>query len=89
MCQFYVSFEMEYLEVYTPNQREKDDPMLFAKNVRQVMANKLGRGFACLTDKSFFKLFQTISKAYRPVIGHVNLDSYLKYSINLKCQLNC
>ena len=54
MCQFYVSVEMEYLEVYTPNQREKDDPMLFAKNVRQVMANKLGTGFACLTDDTMF-----------------------------------
>ena len=45
MCQFYVSVEMEYLDIYTPNQREKDDPMLFAKNVRQVMAQKLGKGF--------------------------------------------
>ena len=56
MCQFYVSVEMEYLEVYTPNQREKDDPMLFAKNVRQVMANKLGTGFAYLTDEFIFQI---------------------------------
>ncbi|KAL3285237.1 hypothetical protein HHI36_019348 [Cryptolaemus montrouzieri] len=34
--------EIEFLPVYTPNEEEKNDPKLFANNVRKVMAKALG-----------------------------------------------
>ncbi|VUZ43024.1 unnamed protein product [Hymenolepis diminuta] len=34
----YTTLEIEFLPVYTPNEAEKDDPQLYAKNVRAVMA---------------------------------------------------
>jgi len=41
MAQFYNRCEIEYLPVYKPNEAEKKDANLFAKNVRKVMANAL------------------------------------------------
>lgn len=40
-CQFYTIVEVEYLDVYFPNEHEKKDPFLFASNVRQVYARHL------------------------------------------------
>nr|CDS25357.1 acetyltransferase [Hymenolepis microstoma] len=34
----YTTLEIEFLPVYIPNEAEKDDPQLYAKNVRAVMA---------------------------------------------------
>jgi len=42
LSQFYVNMTIEYLPPYKPNQEEIDDPILFAGNVRAVMADKLG-----------------------------------------------
>ena len=36
--QWYFYQQVEFLPVYTPNEEEKEDPKLFAANVRQVMA---------------------------------------------------
>merc|ERR1711892_254905 len=36
-----VKFTMEYLPVYTPSKAEKADPMVYANNVRSLMANAL------------------------------------------------
>ncbi|KAK7898640.1 hypothetical protein WMY93_019493 [Mugilogobius chulae] len=41
MCQLHNSFELEYLPVYTPSQEEKENPSLFANNVRKLMAKAL------------------------------------------------
>lgn len=38
LCQFNTSCEIEFLPVYTPNDEEKNNPKLFATNVRNVMA---------------------------------------------------
>ncbi|KAM6949518.1 lysophospholipid acyltransferase LPCAT4 [Aplochiton taeniatus] len=41
-AQFYTNVTVEYLPVYTPNHEEKDDPNLYAENVRKLMAKALG-----------------------------------------------
>ena len=38
LCQFSVKAKLTYLPVYCPSEKEKEDPKLFAKNVRNVMA---------------------------------------------------
>lgn len=50
LCQVHTKVEVEFLPVYTPDEQEKQDPKLFAANVRQVMANALG---IPVTDHSF------------------------------------
>ncbi|XP_076016059.1 lysophosphatidylcholine acyltransferase 1 isoform X1 [Genypterus blacodes] len=42
LCQIHNPMEIEYLPVYTPSEEEKENPALFARNVRQVMAEALG-----------------------------------------------
>ncbi|KAL8087743.1 hypothetical protein AgCh_037776 [Apium graveolens] len=39
-CQFVNHLEVTRLPVYCPSQEEKDDPKLYAENVRKLMANK-------------------------------------------------
>merc|ERR1712218_261534 len=41
LTQFYNSVEVEFLDVYDPSIEEKADPILFANNVRAVMAHEL------------------------------------------------
>ncbi|XP_072303808.1 lysophosphatidylcholine acyltransferase 1 [Eucyclogobius newberryi] len=41
MCQLHNQLEIEYLPVYTPSQEEKENPVLFASNVRKLMAKAL------------------------------------------------
>lgn len=41
LCQFCISMEIEYLPVYVPTDDEKKNTMLFADNVRDVMAQSL------------------------------------------------
>nr|CAD7457707.1 unnamed protein product [Timema tahoe] len=42
LTQVQSSCEIEFLPVYTPNTAEKEDPKLYANNVRQLMAKALG-----------------------------------------------
>ena len=42
MCQWNTKAEIEYLPPYTPSQEEKEDPGLFADNVRNMMSEKMG-----------------------------------------------
>ncbi|XP_059058059.1 lysophosphatidylcholine acyltransferase isoform X1 [Achroia grisella] len=42
LTQVHSSCEIEFLPVYYPNQEEKNDPKLYARNVRDVMAKALG-----------------------------------------------
>lgn len=42
LAQFYVNLSVEFMPLYQPNQQEVKDPKLFANNVRQVMADRLG-----------------------------------------------
>nr|XP_044635447.1 lysophosphatidylcholine acyltransferase 1 isoform X1 [Equus asinus] len=42
LCQFHNQVEIEFLPVYSPSEAEKKDPVLYASNVRRVMAAALG-----------------------------------------------
>ncbi|TKC39050.1 hypothetical protein EI555_017329, partial [Monodon monoceros] len=50
LCQFHNQVEIEFLPVYTPSEEEKQDPTLYASNVRHVMAEALG---VSVTDYTF------------------------------------
>ncbi|XP_072226977.1 lysophosphatidylcholine acyltransferase 1 [Leuresthes tenuis] len=50
LCQPHNSMEIEYLPIYTPSKKEREDPTLFANNVRKLMAKALELP---LTDLSF------------------------------------
>ncbi|XP_077454268.1 lysophosphatidylcholine acyltransferase 1 [Stigmatopora argus] len=50
LCQLHNVFEIEFLPIYTPSEEEKQNPALFAVNVRHVMAKALG---VPITDYSF------------------------------------
>ncbi|XP_061886142.1 lysophosphatidylcholine acyltransferase 1 isoform X1 [Entelurus aequoreus] len=50
LCQPHTCMEVEYLPVYTPSDQEKENPSLFANNVRKIMAKALE---VPLTDLSF------------------------------------
>ncbi|XP_068431888.1 lysophosphatidylcholine acyltransferase 1 [Clinocottus analis] len=41
LCQLHNPMEIEYLPIYTPSPEEKDNPALFASNVRKIMAKAL------------------------------------------------
>ncbi|XP_061738521.1 lysophosphatidylcholine acyltransferase 1 isoform X2 [Nerophis ophidion] len=41
LCQPHTAMEVEYLPVYNPSDQEKENPSLFANNVRKVMAKAL------------------------------------------------
>lgn len=45
LCQFVNYLEATWLPVYYPSQQEKDDPRLYAENVRRLMAREVC--FAC------------------------------------------
>ncbi|XP_044027667.1 lysophosphatidylcholine acyltransferase 1 [Siniperca chuatsi] len=50
LCQPHNPMEIEYLPIYTPSNKEKENPALFANNVRKLMAKALQLP---LTDLSF------------------------------------
>ncbi|XP_061597042.1 lysophosphatidylcholine acyltransferase 1 [Cololabis saira] len=50
LCQLHNSMEIEYLPIYAPSDQEKENPALFASNVRKLMAKALELP---LTDLSF------------------------------------
>ncbi|XP_076334371.1 lysophosphatidylcholine acyltransferase isoform X2 [Tachypleus tridentatus] len=47
LCQFQNYCEIEYLPVYQPNDKEKENPRLYADNVRLVMARALDLPVSC------------------------------------------
>ncbi|XP_031251991.1 lysophospholipid acyltransferase LPEAT1-like [Pistacia vera] len=47
LCQFVNHIEVTRLPVYYPSQQEKDDPKLYAENVRRLMA---GEGNLIMSD---------------------------------------
>jgi len=51
LAQLHTNVQLEYLPPYVPNQQEKDDPKLFASNVRAVMAKHLN---IPVTDCNYF-----------------------------------
>ena len=56
LSQPYTRVTLRYLPAYYPNQDEKEDSRLFAKNVNHYMAKELGIGVSKYTLKEWFKL---------------------------------
>ncbi|KAK5855389.1 hypothetical protein PBY51_005491 [Eleginops maclovinus] len=50
LCQLHNPMDIEYLPIYTPSEEERENPALFASNVRKLMAKALEMP---LTDLSF------------------------------------
>ncbi|XP_007901220.2 lysophosphatidylcholine acyltransferase 1 isoform X1 [Callorhinchus milii] len=50
LCQLHNKVEMEFLPIYTPSEEEKKNPILYANNVRKIMAKALG---VPVTDYTF------------------------------------
>ncbi|XP_041039792.1 lysophosphatidylcholine acyltransferase 1-like isoform X1 [Carcharodon carcharias] len=50
LCQLHNNVEMEFLPIYTPSEEERKNPILYANNVRKVMAKALG---VPVTDYTF------------------------------------
>ncbi|XP_067914779.1 lysophosphatidylcholine acyltransferase 1-like isoform X1 [Heterodontus francisci] len=50
LCQLHNNVEMEFLPIYMPSEEEKKNPILYANNVRKVMAKALG---VPVTDYTF------------------------------------
>lgn len=42
LCKFSIPMEIEYLPVYVPSEEEIANAVLYAENVRRLMARKLG-----------------------------------------------
>ncbi|XP_070412305.1 lysophosphatidylcholine acyltransferase 1 [Nothobranchius furzeri] len=80
LCQLHNSMEIEYLPVYYPSDEEKDNPTLFASNVRKLMAKALGTP---LTDLSFDDREIILSQGPLPII---NSSSLLQFN-QLLCRL--
>lgn len=49
LCQFVNHLEVIRLPVYCPSQQEKDDPKLYANNVRKLMAHEVYYFSTCPT----------------------------------------
>jgi len=58
-CQWSTQVELEFLPPYLPSPEEQEDPVLFAGNVRRVMAQSLG---VALCDLSFEDIKSKYSK---------------------------
>jgi len=59
ICQLWNEVELQYLEPYVPSEEEKEDPVLFANNVRREMAAALG---VPLCDMTFEDIKQKYSR---------------------------
>lgn len=61
LSQFYTNLTIEFLEPYVPDEKEVQNPSLFANNLRSVMAGRLG---ISSTDCSYFDYLR-IEKSQR------------------------
>ncbi|XP_033987065.1 lysophosphatidylcholine acyltransferase 1-like [Trematomus bernacchii] len=80
LCQLHNPMEIEYLPIYTPSKEEKENPVLFASNVRKLMAKALELP---LIDLSFDD--REISLSHGPLSIHD--DSSLLQFHQLVCRL--
>ena len=55
LCQFSTDFEFEFLPLYQPSGEETENPMVYAQNVRALMAEKLGIPIVDRSVSEFFK----------------------------------
>lgn len=80
LCQPHNSIEIEYLPVYSPSNEEKENPALFASNVRKLMAKALDLP---LKDLSFDDIEISLS---RGPLGIYDYRSLLEFN-QLTCRL--
>jgi len=57
VCQWSTTAELQYLDVYEPSEEEKKNPMLYANNVRKVMAEALGVPLCDMTFEDIKKMY--------------------------------
>ena len=67
-----IRFTMEYLPVYKPNATERQDPMLYARNVRSLMAKHLQIPVSDWTFENGFLLDRALQLGLQPRV--VNFD---------------
>ena len=67
-----IRFTMEYLPVYNPNATERQDPMLYARNVRSLMAKHLQIPVSDWTFENGFLLDRALQLGLQPRV--VNFD---------------
>ncbi|XP_076610993.1 lysophosphatidylcholine acyltransferase 1 [Chaetodon auriga] len=80
LCQPHNRMEIEYLPIYTPSDEEKENPALFANNVRKLMAKALELP---LTDLSFDDCEISLSQG---PLGIYDYSSLLEFNL-LVCRL--
>ncbi|XP_060680556.1 lysophosphatidylcholine acyltransferase 1-like isoform X3 [Hemiscyllium ocellatum] len=83
LCQLHNNVEIEFLPIYTPSEEEKRNPILYANNVRKVMANALG---VPVTDYTFedCQLVMSDSQLKLPVDTCLLEFAKLARKLNLK-----
>lgn len=55
LCQFFSCSRHTYLPVYVPNEEERKDPILYANNVRQAMAQHMEKALGTQTYEHDFR----------------------------------
>ena len=80
MCQPIINVEMEYLPVYHPSEEEKKNPMVFANNVRQLMAQELNIPISDWTRENGFILDRALKLKMNPIVADFNYYTVSKAS---------
>ncbi|KAM3858631.1 lysophosphatidylcholine acyltransferase 1 [Diretmus argenteus] len=70
LCQLHNPMEIEYLPIYTPSEEEKNEPAVYANNIRQLMAKALQLP---LTDLSFDDCQLSLSRGPLRIPGNSSL----------------
>ena len=73
-----IRFSMEYLPVYNPSKEEQDDHMLYARNVRDRMAQALGLGVSDWTFENGILLDKALQLGFEPSIVNFNIHLLAK-----------
>ncbi|XP_011921379.1 PREDICTED: lysophosphatidylcholine acyltransferase 2 isoform X2 [Cercocebus atys] len=80
-CQLFTKVEVEFMPVQVPNDEEKNDPVLFANKVRNVMAEALG---IPVTDHTYEDCRLMISAGQLTLPMEAGLVEFTKISRKLK-----
>ncbi|XP_006831120.1 PREDICTED: lysophosphatidylcholine acyltransferase 2B-like [Chrysochloris asiatica] len=81
LCQLFTRVTIEFMPIYTPNNDEKEDPILFANTVRINMANALG---VPVTDHTYEDCKLMVSAGHLQLPMEAGLVEFTKISHKLK-----
>ena len=73
-----IRFTMEYLPVYKPDATERQDPMLYARNVRRLMAKSLNVPVSDWTFENGFLLDKALQLGLPPRVVNFNVHKLCK-----------